>query len=130
MNFGFDGAGLESLFNDLNTAGAKVVPVVRGVVNRGALNVKSDARRLFEEQRVGDYLPHYSRSITYDVESAGGFVSAEVGPEVGKVQGPFGPGVEFGSVNHAAMPHLAPALDAEEPRFVGQWGDAAVGLLL
>lgn len=129
MNFGFDSPDLERFVTDLLQAPAKVGPAVHAVVNRGALNIKNDARKRFEEQRVGGYLPHYSRSITYDVSSAGHVVSAVVGPESDKVQGPFGPGIEYGSVNHAAMPHLNPALDAEEPRFVDQIGDAAVRVL-
>lgn len=129
MIFRFDSPDLEKLLTDLTQAPVRIGPAVRAVVNRGAFNIKNDARARFEDQRVGDYLPHYSRAITYDVSIVGHTVSAQVGSEVDKVQGPFGPGIEYGSVNHAPMPHLNPALDAEAPRLVAQIGDAAVRVL-
>jgi hypothetical protein len=94
------------------------------------VNVKRDARQRFADQeRTGKYLPHYALSITYDVESVGSTTSAEIGPDKAKVQGAFGPGVEYGSVQHAPMPHLNPALDAEEPKFLNALGDAVVRVL-
>lgn len=129
MNFGFNAPGLEQLFNDLNDAQVKIGPAVRAVVSRGALNVKTDARARFEAQRVGNYLPHYSRSITYDVETVGHVTTAQVGPDTTKAQASFGPFLEYGSAKTPPLPHLNPALDAEEPNFMDHLGAAAVGVL-
>lgn len=129
MNFGFNSPDLEQLLTDLNGAGDKIGPAVRAVVSKGALNVRTDAKNAFQDQRVGNYLPRYGASITYDLETVGHVTSAVVGPESGKPQGSFGGVVEYGSPTSPAMPHLNPALDAEEPRFVDQLGDAAVRVL-
>jgi hypothetical protein len=98
--------------------------------------VKTDARQRFTDQqaqsRLKGYLPRYAASITYDVAAVGADeVAAEIGPTVVKGnQGAFGPGIEFGSARHAPMPHLMPALDAEEPKLVLALEVAAEGVLL
>jgi hypothetical protein len=129
MNFGFESSDLERLLTDLNDASVKIGPAVRAVVSKGALNVRRDAKNAFEDQRVGNYLPLYGSSITYDLDTVGHVTTAVIGPESGKPQGSFGGVVEYGSPTSPAMPHLNPALDAEEPRFVDQVGDAAVRAL-
>jgi hypothetical protein len=124
MNVSFDSPELESLFSDFVAAPAKLRVAVRAVVVKGAVNVKADARARFVEQqgssRLRGYLPRYASSITFDVAEVGSDeVSAEIGPTVSAGnQGAFGPGIEFGSVRHAPMPHLMPALDAEEPKLL------------
>jgi hypothetical protein len=120
----FESPELAALYRDLSTAGATIKPLMVGVINKGALNVKNDARELFAElqkrSRYKGYLPHYGWTITYDapVERAGDITSV-IGPETtGKPfqQGAFGKGIEYGSVNAPPLPHLEPSLDAEAPR--------------
>ena len=124
MDVSFDSPELESLFTDLVAAPVKLRVAVRAVVVRGAVNVKADARQRFTElqgsSRLRGYLPRYASSITFDVAEVGpDEVSAEIGPTVSPGnQGAFGPGIEFGSAKHAPMPHLMPALDAEEPKLI------------
>ena len=54
------------------------------------------------------------------MEAGPDWVEAEVGPEVDKLQGGMGRGVEFGSAKTAPIAHLFPALDAEIPRYEQQ----------
>lgn len=109
---------LDQLADDLANNVDRLKPEVDQVVERGALNVRRDARRLIREQSTGTYLPHYPRSITYDVDDPVDYAEAEIGPEEGKPQGGMGRGVEFGSARTAPLPHLHPALDLEIPRLV------------
>lgn len=94
---------------------ARTAPAeVRKVVARGALNIKTDAKR-----RVGQlaHAPAYPSSITYDTRLTPGGAVAEIGPDKAKRQGALGNLLEFGSVNNPPHPHMAPAGDAERPRF-------------
>lgn len=129
MNVNFDSPDLVALVQDLVNAPAHIVPAVRGVVNKGALNIKKDAARRFTEQRVGGYLPHYARAISYDVDVSSVSVSADVGPDSSKPQGGMGAAIEYGTARAAPMPHLGPALDAEVPKMADALADVAVRLL-
>jgi hypothetical protein len=99
------------------TERARVVPrEARAVVEKGALNVKDEARRLSSGIA---HAPLYPLSIGYDVLRAGAFglVEAEIGPDKDKPQGALGNVLEYGTVNNAPLAHLGPALDREGPRF-------------
>jgi hypothetical protein len=99
------------------TERARVVPrEARAVVEKGALNVKDEARRLSSGIA---HAPLYPASIGYDVLRAGAFglVEAEIGPDKDKPQGALGNVLEYGTVNNAPLAHLGPALDREGPRF-------------
>ncbi len=111
---------------DLDEAAREVIPEVRKVVQKGALNIKTGARR-----RIGRpaHAPAYPNSITYDSrESATGAV-AEIGPDKGRRQGPLGNLLEYGSINNAPIPHIRPAGDEELPRFERAMDDLGVRLL-
>jgi len=100
-------------------------------VQRGALNIKKDA-----QQRSSGiaHAPLYPYTITYDSHQTptGGW--AEIGPDPDKqvgggphrTPGNLGAILEYGTPRNAPIPHLAPALEAEEPRFVKALGDIAV----
>src|SRR5690554_2368114 len=94
-----DAGEVAAFADELTAAPDRLSSQVEQIVNRGALNVRRDAQRLIRGQITGTYLPHYPRSITYDVERAGDTVEAEIGPETARLQGGMGPGVEFGSSN-------------------------------
>jgi hypothetical protein len=106
--------GLSDLLDDLDKAAAEVVEQAKKVVGRGCNNIKKDAKK-----RVTGYahLPHYPRSIDYDVTAEGTTVTGEVGPNHAKLQGGLGRVIELGTRNNAPIPHLSPALDAELPAF-------------
>lgn len=96
------------------------------VVAKGALQIKTDAR-----QRVGSlrHAPAYPSSITYDTYNGLRGPVAEIGPDKNKRQGALGNLLEYGSVHNSPKPHMAPAADAEAPRFEKAMGDLAERLL-
>jgi hypothetical protein len=97
-------------------AKAPVVAVVeaRAIVKRGANNIKTDAQR-----RVGKlkHAPAYPRAISYDTHESATKAWAEVGPDKNKRQGALGNLLEFGSPTSPPHPHMAPAAEAELPKF-------------
>lgn len=109
--------GLRELAADLAKAAEMVEEQGKKIVGQGANNIKRDAQRIVRAASRHGYLPHYPRSISYDVKAAGGAIVGEVGPDRAKLQGGLGRIIEYGSVNNAPIPHLNPALDAEAPRF-------------
>jgi hypothetical protein len=112
----FDTHELTALIDDMEAAAAAATaPVVGKVVEKAALNIKNDARR-----RAGGlaHAPAYPRSITYDaVRVTRTGAATEVGPDKDKRQGALGNILEYGTRKNAPIPHLAPAAEAEEPRF-------------
>lgn len=124
--------GLDELGDDLRAAQDEIVKATRGVVSKGALNIKNDARRIaagIEGEFGGRTIPHYPKSITYDTKVSGTIVSAEIGPDKDKLQGPLGNLLEYGSIHNVAYPHLNPSLDAEEERFVKALEDVGGDLI-
>lgn len=113
-----DASELAQLERDLETSVERLKPEVDRVTERGALNIRRDARRMIRDQISGTYLPHYPRSITYDMVESADYAEAEVGPESAKPQGGMGPGVEYGSVHTDPLPHMQPAYVKELPRYL------------
>lgn len=114
---GAKATGLEELSEDLQKAVKEALPAAKKIAGKGAMNVKKEAQRIIRERSKRGYLPHYPKAISYDVTAAGGLVSAEIGPKSEKLQGGLGRILEYGTVNNSAIPHLSPALDAEEHVF-------------
>lgn len=129
MEARFESADLEAWMQDLVNVPVRLMPALRPVISKGALNIKKDAAARFEAQRVGGYLPHYSRSISYDLADTSSGVEAVIGPESDKPQGGMGAAIEYGSAQHAPIPHLNPALDAEDPKAVDAIGSVGVRVL-
>jgi hypothetical protein len=117
---------IEQLAADLDAADAEAVEQCRKVVSRGCLNVKNWSRGLVDGYA---HLPHYPSSITYDTKVTGDLITGTVGPERARRQGKLGDIIENGSINNAPIPHLNPALDAEEPGFLRAAEDLAEKLL-
>lgn len=109
---------VNALTTALGRVPARLLPEVRGVVERGAVNVKNEARRFVSGLRAA---PAYPASITYDVSGTGlllsGAIEAEIGPDKAKRQGALGNILEYGTINNAPHAHLGPALDREGPAF-------------
>ncbi|PZF98258.1 hypothetical protein [Micromonospora deserti] len=65
------------------------------------------------------HAPDYPRAITYDTtdHGVGVGVSAEIGPDKDRRQGPLGNVLEYGTVNNPPYAHLGPALDRWTPDF-------------
>lgn len=121
-----DTSQLDGLVRDFEQASEDVLDEAEKVVSKGSLNIKNDARR-----RVSGFahLPQYPSSISYDTRRGANQVESEIGPDKDRSQGPLGTIIENGSVNNAPIPHLSPALDAEEPRFVSTAEDIGEKLL-
>lgn len=122
MGAEFEGRGLRQLAADFDWA-ADIAPAdSRKVVAKGALNIKTDARR-----RVSGHahLPRYPNSITYDSYETKTAAWAEVGPDKQKPQGPLGNIIEYGGLRGAPLPHVGPAADREAPRFEQAMADLA-----
>lgn len=119
-------SGLNEVVAELDRAQSRMMPGVRAVVERGALNIKQDAARRASGLK---HAPAYPQSISYDVHNTFGGVTAEIGPDKGRRQGALGNILEFGTPNNAPRPHLNPALDVEEPKFVAAL-DAMLARLL
>lgn len=107
--------GLNDLRVALDDARREAVDEARKVVQRGAFNIKRDARRFASGIA---HAPAYPYSIGYDTWTTGTTVRAEIGPDKDRRQGALGNILEYGTVNNPPYAHLGPALDIEGPKFV------------
>lgn len=120
--------GLDGLISAFRAAPDHLRSEAKKVVAKGALNIKNDARqRVWGGLSHPTHLPHYAASIDYDLTDGG--LTAEVGPNMGLIQGAFGRGVEFGSSGTGPIPHMIPAFDTEDPKFLEALRQAAIGAL-
>lgn len=116
---------LPKLSADLHKAVEEAIPAAKRITGQGCNNIKKDAQRTIRARSRRGYLPHYPRSITYEVKVVGYVVTGEIGPDPAKLQGGLGGLIENGSVNNAPIPHLRPAIDKEIPvyaRYIGEMG--------
>ena len=128
MQFRIDVSDVNRLAATIETKTQRVGADAAAVVRKGALNVKTDARRLISGLA---HAPAYPYSIGYDVEGDGRFgaIAAEIGPDKAKTQGALGNILEYGTVNNAPFAHLGPALDREAPGFEKALADLAEDIL-
>lgn len=126
MSFDVEASEFREFGVDLGKIAPRFVKDVEAVVTKGALNIKKDAA-----QRISGHAhaPHYPKSISYDVKRTMGGIEAEIGPDKNRRQGALGNILEFGTSKNAPLPHLGPALDAEEPKYVKALEDLMVDLL-
>lgn len=106
---------LDELVSALKKAGVLAPAAARLQVQRSALAIKTDARH-----RVSGHahLPAYPFSITYDTALTLYGATAEIGPDKDRPQGPLGNIIEYGGTRSAPIPHMEPAAEAEEPKYV------------
>lgn len=121
--------GLKELADDLGKARDTVVEQAKKIVGKGCLNIKKEAQRIIRANSPHGYLPHYPRSIGYDVTASGDRVLGVVGPDINKLQGGLGYIIEGGTIHNAPIPHLLPARDAEVPRFEQYAAELGVDLI-
>lgn len=109
--------GLTELQAVFREAPQKLQTAARRNVSKTALEVKKGAQTRVQAglSATKSHLPHYARSIDYDLTAGG--LSADVGPNPSKIQGAFGRGVEFGSSRAGPIPHMLPAADDQWPLF-------------
>lgn len=101
--------------HDLEQAPEEARRGVRPVVQKGLLNIKKDWQARW---RGLSHAPALSSAISYDTKETPSGASGEVGPDKEKRQGDLGNIIEYGSMNNPPHPGGAPALEAEEPRFM------------
>lgn len=123
--FQVDMTQVKALAADLGEVGARLRPVMRATISKGALNIKNAAKQAIIDQSRGIFVKQYPYSITYDVTVTGNTVTAEIGPDKDKPQGALGNLLEYGTSKKPPYPHLNPALDAEEEPTVTWLGQAA-----
>jgi hypothetical protein len=123
--------GLSELLATLEHVQADGPRQFKGVVSRGALNVKRDWRQGWSHI---SHAPHIPRSIDYDLDSTGDEYEAEIGPNMDlgpQLQGFLGRILEYGNPEGTSAPNPAGlrALTVEEPRFVAAVEKVAMDLL-
>jgi hypothetical protein len=113
---------LTALVREFDEALVDAMPAVRAVVQKGALNIKTNAR---ERISGHPHAPAYPYSITYDTKVSGTSAEAEIGPDKSRRQGALGNILEYGTGNNAPIPHIRPAADEELPKFEKAMEDLA-----
>ncbi|MBP2583030.1 hypothetical protein J3A78_003508 [Streptomyces sp. PvR006] len=116
----FDMSDVRRLEQHLARSIPRIRQASRGVVARGALNIKNDWRA--NARATGRrHAKHYPRSVSYTLTPFGrDIVSAEIGPDKGGPQGALGNLLEYGSVKNPPHNDGGRALAAELPRFEAQ----------
>jgi len=120
----FDFSELDKWSADLSHAGRITRQQARGVVSKGGLSIKNEARA---NAPGGPHTPFYPASINYDINAVPEGYEAEIGPAEGRKQWGLGNLIEYGSAHNPPHPHLEPALDHEEPRFIDACEHLAAG---
>jgi len=103
--------GLDVVVTGFQGSPARLAVNLRKAVQVTCSKVKADARQRISGRK---YLPRYPYSITYDTKITADGVEGEIGPQKALPQGPLGNIVEYGTSKNAPIPHLGPALDANE----------------
>lgn len=115
-----DTSELDHLAADFHAVPARLIPKVRGVVSKGAVNIKAQLKR---ETQGSSYFAKIGPTINYDLvvgEFAGdASVEATIGPNPNLGGAAQLAGAYFGwSRGGGTLPDPALALADEEPRFV------------
>ena len=116
-----DSSELEALAADFDKVPARMVPKVRGIVSKGALNIKTQMRR---EAAGSAHFGMIADTINYDLvvgEFAGdASIEASIGPNptLGGAAQLAGAYYGWSRGGGGTLPDPAIALGDEEPRFV------------
>lgn len=108
-----------TLAADLIASAGKAIVETRAVVQKGALNVKTEAKANVEAS-APVHNAHAARTITYDTTIKAATIDAEIGYDLRVARSAnIGWVLEYGGGKDHSPPHLdvGRALDAEAPRF-------------
>jgi hypothetical protein len=122
----FDAPDITVVVDAINKASGAALADVTAVVAKGAVNIKADAAK-----RISGH-PHFKRlpaAINYDLYQSLRGPVAEIGPDHSKPQGNLGHIPEYGTPTTPPIPYMAPAGEAEEPKFAKALEDLAVKAL-
>lgn len=121
MNSPFDMRDVRRLERHLARSIPRIRREARGIVARGAVNVKRDWRsnaRASGRKHAGRLYPN---TVGYDLAAYGPDLwAATIGPDKAGPQGPLGAILEYGSVHNPPHNDGGRALAAEMPQFVAQ----------
>jgi hypothetical protein len=108
----------DSLARDMLKAAAEAIVGTRGIVQKGSLNIKNEARKNVA-QSAPIHNAHAANAITYDtqIDAKGLVTRGEIGYDKGRPGGALGNLLEYGSRNNAPHRDLGRAFDSELPRF-------------
>ncbi|HEY9482907.1 MAG TPA: hypothetical protein VIR00_08085, partial [Micromonosporaceae bacterium] len=87
---------LDKWSDDLRMAGPITRQQARGVISKGALAIKTEARA---NAPGGPHTPFYPASINYDINVVPEGYEAEIGPAEGRKQRGLGNLLEYGSAH-------------------------------
>ncbi len=123
----FDASEVRAFAMRLQDAGAKTQREVKGVISKGALNIRNQMR---EEASRSRHFDQIVPTITYDLTEwgafGGGVVEAEIGPNKHFRAARLGNIAYFGtSRGGGTLPDPVGALEAEVPNVEKWLGDAA-----
>jgi hypothetical protein len=122
----FDASDITGVIDAISKASGVALSEVTAILGKGAFNIKTDAAQRISGLR---HAPAYPRSIGYDMYVTMTGPAAIIGPDKNKRQGALGNLLEYGSVHNPPHPHLAPAAEAEEPKFAAALESAMVKAL-
>lgn len=88
---------------------------VEGVIEKGALNVKSE---MIADVSASRHFKGMAGSITYDPKNAAGVIRREVGPDKGRRGGALGNIYYFGTSRGGGTGDIEKPLNSEEPRLM------------
>ena len=126
---GVDMTEVNKLAADLMATSLLTLPAAEKITQVAAIKIKKGAQKRIRSASEAGHIPGYPASITYDTTTKGVSVSAEIGPDKDRNQGPLGNVLEYGTSDTAPIPHLQPALEAEAPIFERLLAEAAVRLV-
>lgn len=110
----FDSSELRAFAADLTSAGNAIAPAVRGIVAKGAVNIK---KQMVEEMKSSTHFKGVARAISYDIKAEANAVEAQIGPSKGS-PGSLANIAYFGTPRGGGtVPDPQLALEAEMPNF-------------
>lgn len=111
---GIDNREISELSRSLYGAAFGIQAKAPGVIKKGAVNIKADARRIIADARDSrTTIPAYPYAIGFSMVSP---TEADIGPSKRRGrQGALGNLLEYGGMYNAPIPHLQPALEREAP---------------
>lgn len=117
MTFDIDASELNQLAADFTNVSAHVIPKVKGVVSKGALNVKN---QLVAEAGQSPHFKQLARAIGYELTADDDGIEAAIGPEKERnaAGGLLGAYWGWSRGGGGTLPDPAVALADEEPKFV------------
>jgi hypothetical protein len=115
------------LIADLKGVKSRMGPAILTATRDSASYVRDKARANIKAQTRGIYTRKYPSSITWSkTKATSAYVSFDIGPVIRRkpLQGFLNYVLEYGTVHNAPKPHLNPALDTVDPKYVDRMGDA------